>query len=157
MRGGADARGTDNMAKKIFHCVLLATLVLSGCASPGPGSNATLYVRTDKPGKALLDINCHQWDGFWGPEGYTGYRYLTYWATLDGTGPVFHNPHFEDMPPDFRCIGDIILDMEHHEVTLRMRRIISKPGESQRTVRHPANGTYHFDVKQAGSLLQQSF
>src|SRR5689334_14466054 len=105
------------MLKKLFAYVTLAALIVSGCANPKSASNVTLYVLANQPGKSLLDINSRQWGGFWGPEGYVGHRYITYWAGLEGQGPIFHDPHFEDSPSDFNCIGDIVLDMQRREVT----------------------------------------
>jgi hypothetical protein len=93
-----------------------------------------------------------------GSDGYIGFQTVGYGAALIGIGPVFTNPLFQDNPAHFRCIGTITLDREHKRVVVNMRRIISDPGQPERTVSHPANGTYDIDiVRPAASDEQQWF
>ena len=93
----------------------------------------------------MLAVARREWVGIWGPEGWVGYRNEGYWITLNGKGPVFTNPDFYDDPPEYHCIGEVTLDLEHKRVTLAMRRVVSKPGQAVRTRRHPANGTYEIE------------
>jgi hypothetical protein len=90
-------------------------------------------------------ISKREWEGFWGPEGYIGLVKRQYRAGLHGMGPVFVNPRFQDNPPDIHCIGTVTLDREHEKVIIDMRRILSKPGEPERTRPHPANGAYRIE------------
>jgi len=94
------------------------------------------------PGETELRF-CHRdWGGVMGPHGYVGYQTTSYGAALEGSGPTFTNPIFQDNPPDFKCTGSITLDREHNRVVVAMWRIISAPGEPDRRQAHPANGTY---------------
>jgi hypothetical protein len=122
-------------ASALFCLIIL----LSGCATKHP-DDIRLIERG--AGVSTLNINRARWEGFLGPDGNPGYVYWTYYATLDGDGPIYVNPPFQDMPSDFKCIGTITLDREHKLVTVNMRRIISAPGQPVRTRSHPANGTY---------------
>jgi hypothetical protein len=122
-------------------------MLLFGCASSrnsDPQDHCTLI--ESGPEKLLLAVNPREWGGFWGIHGYIGYEHIGYWAALAGPGPEFINPHFQDNPASFRCIGTITLDREHNKVTLNMRRIVSEAGSPQRTKPHPANGTYSIEL-----------
>ena|SRR5882757_570438 len=129
------------------HIILTSTLVilslLTGCAGSREPNNRDHAELVEHPsGKIEVVITKWQWEGFWGSEGYIGSRPNHYSAILSGNGPVFNNPSFIDNPPTIRCVGTITLDREHKKVIVNMRRITSKPGESERTKPHPANGTY---------------
>jgi len=123
--------------------ILSALLVaaLSGCSTT-TARNAHVALIEVAPGKLLLSVVKEEHVGIWGPEGYVGSRRAGYWAALEGSGPVFTNPHFQDDSSDLRCVGTIALDREHSLVTLNMQRVVSEPGKPQRTKQHPANGTY---------------
>ena len=130
-----------------FFCLII---LLSGCATKHPDNVRLLETQ---PGRMLLDINKSRWEGFVGPDGNPGYMYRVYCATLEGDGPTFINPPFEDSPSDFKCVGTITLDRAHKLVTVDMRRITSAPGQPQQTRPHPANGTYKIDF--IGKYLDQ--
>jgi hypothetical protein len=121
---------------------LLLILLAWGCASNDKQEAhdyADLIVYG--PEKVVVRFKHRYWAGFWGPEGYIGYRYSEYRAWLRGTGPSFRNPEFHDDPPG-QCIGTITLDREHNRALMDMRRVTSQPEKPERTKRHPANGTY---------------
>jgi len=121
----------------------LLLLVLTGCTgtgNPKPHDYADLIVYG--PEKMDVLITHQQWGGIWGPEGYIGYEQGHYRAALRGPGPTFIDPKFQDNPPSTACVGSITLDREHKRLAIDMRRIVSRPGEPQRTKAHPASGTY---------------
>lgn len=143
-----------NFARWLF---IIAISAMMGCSGPNSrlqNRHAILYVFDDNPGKRMLAITGRQWRGIWGPEGWVGYENSGYWITLEGNGPVYKNPRFQDNPPDFQCIGEVTLDSQHHQVTIEMRRVISKPDEPIRTTPHPANGTCDFEIKKGSPLLE---
>src|SRR4051812_34310944 len=132
--------------------ILLLASALVGCAGTrDPYGHDRADLVEIEAGKTLLAINHREWGGLLGPHGYIGYRSNGYLTALEGSGPVFINPHFLDNPPFIPCIGTITLDREHNKVTVNMRRIVSKPEEPVRTKPHPANGTFTIEsVKTAG-------
>jgi hypothetical protein len=103
--------------------------------------------------KVEVKIETKEWGGIFGIHGFVGYQHEEYVATLVGKGPMFTNPEFLDNPPTNRCIGTITLDRQHSRVTVNMWRIISEPGEPEKTELHPANGTYPIQsIRQASPL-----
>lgn len=122
-----------------IHCLFV------GCAGRGV-RNADYQDHVDlieyETGKIDVLITKRLWRGFLGPEGYMGYLPEHFRAGLRGNGPTFVNPLFEDNPPDIHCVGTISLDREHNQVIVKLRRIVSREGETERTVPHPANGIY---------------
>lgn len=102
---------------------------------------------------------CHRyWGGILGPHGYVGYQTTGFGAALEGVGPTFTNPRFQDNPPDFQCVGSITLDLEHNRVVVAMWRVIPVPGKPDRKKAHPANGTYRIEsVRKAMPDEQQWF
>ena len=120
----------------------LTCLLFAGCAATNDLNGYDEVHLVDlEPGNMMLSIGKRHWDGFWGIEGYIGFRKSHYYATLEGTGPTFTNPVFEDSPP-FPCVGMITLDREHGRVTIKLQRVISEEGKPERRESHPANGTY---------------
>src|SRR5260221_13589992 len=98
------------MNRRAFFLFALAAGILSSCTtSPRECDHAILF--ESGPGKLLLAVSRTQWEGFWGPEGYIGNQQTGYWAALEGGGPVFINPHFQDNPSTFHCVGTITLDL----------------------------------------------
>jgi hypothetical protein len=124
----------------VILCSLLVA-VLSGCSTTTTRNDHVTLIEV-APGKLLLAVVKREHVGIWGPEGYVASRRAGYWAALEGSGPMFTNPHFQDDSSDLRCVGTIALDREHSMVTLNMQRVVSEPGKPQRTKHHPANGTY---------------
>jgi len=120
---------------------LCALLMCVGCASPRQTGGGDAVIIDFGPGRTVVQINKKIWTGFLGSEGHVGDRPYTCYAALEGAGPIFTNPRFEELSP-FHSIGTITLDPEHNSVTVNMRRVKSKPGEPQKTARTPANGTY---------------
>jgi len=143
-----------NAPMKILRLlVFCCTVVLfSGCAAKPP--NQTVLLEVD-PGKHLLGIAIERWEG-WGPEGYAGYHSSSYWAALEGDGPIFVNPRLVGGAGD-RCIGTITLDKEHNDVTINMMRIVSAPGGPLRTTPHPANGTHKIDLVRKATSYEKWF
>jgi hypothetical protein len=129
------------MKTRCSLAVLAALLV--GCASTEHQDHVTLI--EVGPDKQLLLVTKRYWAGLWGPEGYIGHENATYWIALSGPGPTFVNPHFEGSRFGAGCIGTVVLDREHHRVSLDMRRVISKDGTVNRTKPHPINGAYAID------------
>ena len=127
--------------QRLLTCFILTVFALTGCASFRNSHDHCVLIEKS-PGKLLLAITKPQWGGVFGPHGYVGYETIGYWAALEGSGPVFVNPHFQDNPSRFHCIGTITLDREHNRVTVNMRRMVSDIGKAERTKPHPANGTY---------------
>lgn len=126
---------------------LTCLFAISGCASKAKSDSSDHAVLIEiEPGKVLLSVNKKIWKGLWGPEGYIGYQRISYWAALNGSGPVFVNPHFQDNPSGFHCVGTIVVDRDHNLVTLDMRRVVSKSSQPDRTAPHPANGHYQIDT-----------
>ncbi len=133
--------------RQLMISLLLVSMASVGCLSSKDSKQREHVVLIRKAhGKQLLSIAKRERVGIWGPDGYVGYRTAGYWAALDGNGPTFVNPHFQDDSSDFRCIGTITLDTEHRKVTIQMRRVLSMPGEPERTQPHPANGTYSIET-----------
>ncbi len=133
--------------KNLIISLVLLSMASVGCVSSEDSKQREHVVLIRKaPGKQLLPIAKRERVGIWGRDGYVGYRTAGYWAALDGNGPTFVNPHFQDDSSDFRCIGTIKLDIEHSKVTIQMRRVVSMPGEPERTKPHPANGTYSIEA-----------
>jgi hypothetical protein len=128
------------MRSLVILCTLLVA-ALSGCSTTTTSNDHVALIEVG-PGKLLLSVVKKERVGIWGPEGYVASRRAGYWAALEGSGPVFTNPHFQDDSSDLHCVGTITLDREHSMVTLNMQRVISEPGKPQRTKQHPANGIY---------------
>jgi hypothetical protein len=126
--------------------ILLIGLVASlwaGCTAASRTSPTDCAVLIDiSLGKSLLEISNRRWAGIWEREGFQGCRNYTYWAALDGNGPVFRNPHFREFSPEIQSVGTITLDREHNRVAVNMRRLQPKPGKPDRTEPSPANGTF---------------
>ena len=119
-------------------CVLLA---FSGCKTSKDEQTHVTLIQLSAD-KSLLAIAKPERVGIIGPDGYVGWRTAGYWAALQGPGPVYDNPHFQDDSSDLPCIGRITLDRGHNEVTIDMKRVVSKSGGMEQTKPHPANGTY---------------
>jgi hypothetical protein len=110
--------------------VLIAALsaaMLSGCSST---SNKTSHALLRQYNQQLL----------------LTFEPAEYWAVLEGSGPVFRNPRFQDIPPRHPVRGTITLDREHHTVSVSMRWVLSEAerGRPEVAISHPANGTYDF-------------
>lgn len=132
---------------KLIHLVALVSVLCVGCVSAkNKTQNGQVALVLFAPGKQLLSIAKREKVGIWGPEGYVGSRTAGYWAALEGDGPVFVNPHFQDDSSDLPCVGTIALDMARRTVTLDLHRVVSRPGEAKRTKPHPANGMYHIET-----------
>jgi len=101
-------------ASSVLIAVFIAA-IFSGCSTQQSKSDHVTLIEVDS-GKLLLAITKSQWGGILGPHGYVGSERVGYWAALEGSGPVFTNPHFQDDPADFRCVGTITLDREHGKV-----------------------------------------
>lgn len=136
--------GIDSYMNKLQAMLAVAAIcLLPGCVGTRDNEQHDHADIVDYGSRGIdVEITKRMWDGFWGAEGYIGYKNEHYKAGLQGDGPVFINPPFQDNPPDIYCIGTITVDRQHGKVTVNMRRIVSKPGERQRTQPHPANGTY---------------
>jgi hypothetical protein len=139
-----------SMAKRVYWIagIVLVVAILAFVLYERHENRGSIELVELSPGKSLLLIETRQWGGLLGPDGFIGYIHITYMAALEGSGPVFTNPHFSDNP-QFRCVGTITMDRKHNHVIIKMRRIQSKPGEQERTVSHPANGTYAVGVVRA--------
>ena len=143
----------------ILRTILLVLAVtVSACTSPTKGKGVTRVELIRKgEGKMLLSITRREWEGVVGPHGFVGYSTVGYWAALDGAGPSFENPHFQDNPSDFRCVGSITVDLVKRSVRIEMKRIVSKTGEVERLRPHPVNGTYSIDAVRDAKLEEQWF
>jgi hypothetical protein len=144
---------------RILRTILLVvTITATGCTSPTKGKGVTRVELIRKgQGKMLLSITRREWEGVAGPHGFVGYSTVGYWTALDGAGPTFENPHFQDNPSDFRCVGSVTLDMVNRRVRIEMKRIVSKPGEVERLRPHPVNGIYSIDAVRDAKLEEQWF
>ncbi len=136
-------RWAGNM--RLFGTTILLAfglLTSTGCMS-SRNAREHNYVILHEVGRGYSELifSRREWGGFWGPEGYIGFRDVGYSAILSGAGPLYTNPFFNDNPPG-RCIGTITMNREQSRVTLSMSRVVSKPGAPERTHAHPANGTY---------------
>jgi hypothetical protein len=121
----------------------LIVSMLTGCVGPS-NRHVCESAQLIEHGAAGIELRfCHRyWGGFLGPHGYVGYQTTSFGAALEGVGPTFTNPRFQDNPADFQCVGSITLDREHNRVVIAMWRVISVPGKPDRRNAHPANGTY---------------
>jgi hypothetical protein len=128
--------------KNIVLIWFVASLCAGCTATPRTSPTDHAVLIEISPGKSLLEISKRRWAGIWGREGFQGYRNFTYWAALDGDGPVFNNPHFLEFSPEIQSVGTITLDREHNRVTVNMRRVQPKPGKPDGTEPSPANGTF---------------
>ncbi|HVV71338.1 MAG TPA: hypothetical protein VHI52_07545 [Verrucomicrobiae bacterium] len=129
---------------RFLAAIVLPAALLSCKTSEDARTHVTLIQVSDN--RSLLSIAIGERVGIWGPEGYVRSRTAGFWAALEGAGPVYINPHFQDDSSDFPCIGSITVDRDHNKVTLDMHRVLSKPGEATRTKPHPANGTYGIEA-----------
>jgi hypothetical protein len=121
----------------------LILLLFIGCSGPVDNNICTdADIIEHGPDQIEIRFCKRSWGGVVGPHGYVGFITTGYGAALEGKGPIFVNPKFQDNPPDSRCIGIITLDRIHNRVIVDMQRIMSKPGEPEQTKPHPANGTY---------------
>lgn len=132
--------------RRIFSRIsflVIVLLALSGCATPKP-KDVSFHVTLLRkgPGKILLELARREPITVPGPDGYTGWHKVSYWAALAGDGPTYFNPHFADVPQEYHCTGQIVLDLDHRLISVDMHRIVSKPGEPERTEPHPANGVH---------------
>jgi len=144
--------------KNMILLFVLIAIGLVACVGPkSSGQREHAVVIRKGPGKLLLSITKQEWRGVYGEHGYEGYRTVGYWAALEGPGPTFANPHFQDNPSGFRCTGTITLDLERMSVTVDMRRIVSGLGEPERTKPHPANGTYSIEEIRDAKLEEAWF
>lgn len=138
----------------VFFCALFA--LLAGCVNSfdnNTGQGATLVIHGS--GEIELAFCKRSWQGMVTPHGFGGYEYIVYKAALIGEGPIFSDPPFQDNPPDFHCFGTITLDREHREVTVNMRRGLSKKGEKTRP--HPANGTYRVTSERDANAMETEY
>jgi hypothetical protein len=146
------------MKRAFLILVCVITIAGGGCAIEKGDTSSTHCILVEKePGKLLLGFSKREWGGFYGPEGYVGYRYVGYWAALEGDGPEYVNPHFQDNPSEFKCVGTITLDKGQNEATVKMQRVVSKEGEPERTTPHPANGTYHIEIVRKAKSYEHWF
>jgi hypothetical protein len=136
---------TNNIMNKPLILAIAALTLLTGCVGPSPQERNHVDLVEYESGKVDVLITRRLWDGFWGSDGYIGYRPNHFRAGLRGNGPTYTNPIFQDTEPSINCIGSITLDREHNKVIVDMRRIVSKLGQPEQTRRHPANGTYSIE------------
>jgi hypothetical protein len=123
--------------------LFLLSLILAGCAHADDLSKNHVELFEVKSNIVILSIQHREWSGLFGPHGFGGFENVGYWATLEGAGPKFTNPKFDDNPHGIHCVGTIVLDREHNRVTIDMQRIIlSESGKTNQIKSHPANGTY---------------
>jgi hypothetical protein len=125
--------------------VILAICVIGCATTKRADKNVHVTLIRKAPGKQLLAITRDEWGGLWGAHGYIGYERVGYWAALEGTGPVYVNPHFQDSPSDFKCVGTITINQQTNSVTIEMERIVSGSRQPQETIPHPINGRYVID------------
>ena len=88
-------------------------------------------------GRLLLKINKREWAGLWGPEGYVGYRYRTYYAGLEGDGPFYTDPPYEELSDYKHFVGTITIDRERNRVIVKIKRVMLG-----RETTDPGSGTY---------------
>ena len=125
--------------------------MLTGCIGSS-ANNVCDGVQLIEHGAIGIELRfCHRyWGGIMGPHGYVGYQTSSYVAALEGVGPTFINPRFQDNPPDFRCVGSITLDRKNNRVVVAMWRVITAPGKPDQKKAHPANGTYNIESVRKG-------
>lgn len=141
-----------NCMKQRLHLALpISCLIyLLACRSeqmqerPAPKKYAEM--RLSSTGKTQIIIRGDVWRGLITPHGFGGYAHnIYYWSTLQGDGPIYANPIlWENAPISFQHdhVGSISIDKISRNVAIDLRRIISRPGEPQRTEPSPANGIY---------------
>ena len=96
------------MKNVYFILICMLAMAGGGCVTEkGDASNTQCILVEKEPGKLLLGVSKREWGGLYGPEGYVGHHYVAYWAALEGAGPQYVNPHFQDNPSEFKCIGKL--------------------------------------------------
>ena len=141
---------------KIALMMLFATTLFGACSAVPPSHDkADWYVVLEyggpeklnpvskNSGTVCLKIMAKSWIPLIGPDGLGGPRegYL-YWTSLVGDGPIYPDPAFNDGLNESRYVGSIAIDKQNKKVVIDLQRIISKPGETQKTEPSPANGSY---------------
>ena len=132
------------MGKLIISLAIVALVAGACVASKDADRRVHVVLIRKAPGKHLLAISKREWGGVLGPHGFVGYISVGYWAALEGSGPIFVNPHFQDNPSEFQCTGVITLDIEHKRVKVEMRRVAPERGGVEKA--HPAHGTYTIET-----------
>jgi hypothetical protein len=138
----------------LFSCCFIMSF--SGCIAVTKPPDQVELLEVDA-GRHLLGIAIER-SGALLPRsgGIMGYDASSYWAELEGSGPIFVNPPFVGGSGE-PCIGTITLDREHSEVTIKLRRIVSAPGEPLKTKPHPANGTYKINTVRKANFYEKWF
>jgi hypothetical protein len=145
--------------------VLVALAIGSGCqfsairnGREAEPRNKYAELRLGSDDRMQVLICADVWRGqFFTPEGPRWVEnYLYYWVTLRGRGPDYIDPIFhKNSPiPSEPHVGTITVDQQKREVTINLRRVVSKPGEPQRTEPSPANGTYPIKKTNRDAFLE---
>jgi hypothetical protein len=141
-----------------YTMAMLSLVLFLGCAYVPPSQDKTQWYATldkvhwnsadGKPAsdKICLQINSPYWEPLLGPDGFGGKREMPlYFSYLEGIGPEYRDPEFGTASsPSLksRHLGTIMVDKQNKRVIIDLQRVVSKPGEPQRTEPSPANGTY---------------
>src|SRR2546423_15444304 len=95
---------------KLLALILL--VVLTGCTSTAERKECKSADLVEySPTERELRYCKRLWGGIVGPDGYVGFKSVGYLALLEGPGPVFVNPRFQDNPGDYRCTGIIQMNV----------------------------------------------
>jgi hypothetical protein len=86
--------------------LLFSSLILSlmtGCTGPAhPKTHDGAILIEQGTGEVELRFWKRSWGGIFGVHGWVGYVTYSYAAALEGSGPIFTNPKFQDNP-GFHC------------------------------------------------------
>lgn len=123
--------------------IWLVLVLLPACSSPPTKqSRRSVDLIRNHAGATWVVINTREWGGVFGVDGFVGFENQTYLAKLEGSGPVYTAPFFQDNPFGVKCVGTITLDRKSNKVLVDMHRVVTDPRESVRSGPHPANGFY---------------
>jgi hypothetical protein len=118
-----------------FLCIVSSLFI--GCATTSSSERDEAILIDFGRGRLMLQINKLEWAGLWGAEGYIGYRYRTYYAGLEGGGPVYADPPYEEISDCSHFLGTITIDRERNRVIVKIKRV-----NRGRETTDPGSGTY---------------
>ncbi len=129
--------------KTIQLFIALTLILVTGCSTSRESKTHVELVRFGSD-RRLLTIIRQEWDGAFGPHGYTGYREHYYDIKLVGNGSLFSNPAIrEDRSPSSVYHGTVALDMENMRAILNIQKISPDLNETNRNL--SISGKYKID------------
>ena len=148
-----------NKSYAFIFAAILTVILICGCVYIPPSENKADWFATvenggpdklmpvsEAPSRVCLEIKSKYWLPLLGPDGPGGSREsIEFWTNLEGEGPVYRDTDLIDNNPteETHNRGTITIDKKKKKVIIDLQRIISKPGEPEKTEPNRANGAYH--------------